>query len=166
MQNIIIRHIKESEIRSVFELVRNTLQVSYHDVYPVEAINYFEEYHSFENISKDAAQGYTVVAVINNDIVGTCTLLDSNIRRVFIRQEHQNKGIGKLVARKLEIRAILNKRARVNLSASPVSREFWESLGFKVQKHEYGVVKNGKILEYYEMEKELNNNIDMHRLEK
>lgn len=155
MQNVIVRPIEESEIKVVFELVKNTLQISYHNVYPVEAINYFEEYHSFEHMLKDSVNGYTVVAVFNNNIVGTGTLVDNNIRRVFIRQEYQKRGVGKIIARELEKKAINNMHGRISLSASPISREFWESLGFKVEKHEYGIVKNGKILEYYDMGKEL-----------
>ena len=150
-----IRQFKKEDLPFVHRLVENTIDICYHPVYPVEAIEFFKYYHAEERISSDAANGYTVVAEHNGEIVGTGTLWGTNIRRVFVNPHLQHGGIGKLIVRELERKALLNNAAILDLSASLVSKQFWETLGFVVQKEDYVPVQNGQKLHFYRMAKTL-----------
>ena len=150
-----MRQLKHEDIESVFGLIQNTIDVSYYGVYPTEAIEFFKDYHSAEHIISDAATGYTIVAECNGEILGTGTLLGTNIRRVFVRPLHQHRGIGKLIVQELEIKASTEKSATLDLEASLVSRQFWELLGFVAQREEYIPVQNGQKLHYCKMVKTL-----------
>ena len=151
-----IKRMNKADLQSAYSLIQDTIHVSYHDVYPPEAIQFFEDYHSKRNIWNDAASGYGVVAESDDkEIVGTGIILGTNIRRVFVSPKHQHKGIGKSIAQELVRRALAEKLPALDLDSSLVSRVFWESLGFIVQKEDYIPVRNGKRLQYFRMAKTL-----------
>ncbi len=150
-----IRQMQEKDLQPVYLLVQDTLQISYQNIYPVEAIEFFKEYHQEKNILKDSKSGYTLVAESNGKILGTGTLLETNIRRVFIHPSHQHQGLGKSIFKHLEKRATQNKLSSLDLSSSLTAKGFWESLGFTIFKEFSLPVANGQKLDYYEMTKRL-----------
>ena len=154
-QYVQIREFTADDLLSVYRLIQDTIDVSYHEAYPEEAVEFFKDYHSEEQILNDAANGYTVVAECNSEVLGTGTLLGMNIRRVFINPPQQHRGTGKLIIRELEKKALLEKSVTLDLGASLVSRQFWESLGFVVQREDFVPVRNGQRLHYYRMTKTL-----------
>jgi GNAT superfamily N-acetyltransferase len=77
---------------------------------------------------------------------------------VFVSPLHQHMGIGKLIVQDLEEKASLEKLTTLDLGASLVSREFWESLGFIVQIEDYVPVQNNQKLSYYKMFKMIGKN--------
>ena len=146
---------RELDLPTVYELVQTTIQVSYHEIYPDEAVEFFRNYHHKDAILKDAMTGYTVIAKCGGAIVATGTLLDTNIRRVFVHPSYQHKGIGKLIARTLLRKAEMNLSMALDLDASLVSRRFWESMGFNILGEKFIPVSNDKKLIYYQMVKKL-----------
>ena len=155
LPNIRLRKMKEADLQSVYELVQDSIQVSYAGVYPPEAIEFFKNYHSPENILKDLNQGYIIVVESGGQILGTGTLLGTNVCRVFISPQHQRQGIGKIVANKLERKARSEGLEKLDLSASLRSYRFWEAMGF-ISSGEFSLpVANDKKLIFYEMGKRL-----------
>jgi len=61
-------------------------------------------------------------------LLGTGTIIETSIRRVFINPEYQHQGIGKIIATKLERKAKSAGLAKLDLSASLKSRQFWEAM--------------------------------------
>jgi N-acetylglutamate synthase-like GNAT family acetyltransferase len=150
-----LRPMTKADIDAVYKLVQTTIKISYADVYPPEAIDYFVHHHSKDNILKDMERGYIVVAEANGRLMGTGTLIGSSVRRVFINPPDQGKGSGNLIVKALEQQAKSSGVNKLELSSSLKSREFWESNGFKLVK-EFGLpVANDKHLIYYEMVKDL-----------
>ena len=156
MHEITVRQFKKSDLDAVYELIHNTIDVSYHKTYPTEAIEFFKEFHSRGNILKGTAAGYTAVAERDGEILGTSTLIDGHIQRTFVSPACQRQGIGGLLAQELEKKASLRKSGDITLEASLVSREFWEKRGFTVQEETFIPVKNGQKLIYYNMSKKIN----------
>ncbi len=154
-QDIRIRKFAEGDIQTVYGLLQNTISTSYRGVYPPEAIKLFKDHHSEEQVLSDAAEGYTVVAEDTGEILGTGTLSGDHIKRVYISPLHQHRGIGRLIVQELEKKALAEKLPAVDLGASLVSRRFWESLGYTVQKEEYVPIENDKQLHFYRMSKTL-----------
>ena len=153
----VIREFNKEDLQPVYGLIQKTIDVSYSEAYPREAIEFFKDYHSEENILNDALTGYTIVADCNSKVIGTGTLLGTNVRRVFVSPLHQYKGVGKLIVQDLERKALTEKLTTMDLEASLVSRHFWVSLGFVVQKEDFVSVQNGQKLHYYKMVKTLGN---------
>jgi GNAT superfamily N-acetyltransferase len=148
-----LREFKHEDLEAMKRLIYKTIEISYSDIYPEEAIEYFKDYHSEEHILSDARDGYTIVLECNGKIMGTGTLLGTNIRRVFVEPFYQHKGFGKSVMHKLEERALARGISILDLSASIVSKRFYDSLGYVTQKEDYIPVWNNQKLIYYEMAK-------------
>jgi citrate lyase synthetase len=155
LPNIKTRQFINKDLPAVYSLIQNTIDFCYSGIYPEEAIEFFKKYHNHNNILNDTAAGYTIVVESNRQIIGTGTLLDTNIRRVFVDPAHQQRGIGKLITQELEQKASLKKLASLDLQSSIVSREFWESMGYIVQEEYYIPVQNNQKLRFYEMTKTL-----------
>ena len=150
-----MRQAAENDLSQLLNLVHHTIDISYRDIYHTEAIQAFKDYHSIENLTHDLKTGYIIVAQQNDEIIGTGTLLDTNIRRVFISPEHQQYGLGRRIALELERKARSQGLTSIDLSASLGSRIFWENLGFEFQKEAFITVANDKKLVFYEMTKRL-----------
>jgi GNAT superfamily N-acetyltransferase len=146
---------KEADLQPAYSLIQDTIQASYHQVYSVEAIEFFQGYHSRRSIWDDATSGYAVVAESDDEIIGMGILLGTNVRRVFVSPKHQHRGIGKSIVQELVRMALFEKLPALDLDSSLTAREFWESLGFVVQKEGHIPVRNGKELLFFRMVKTL-----------
>ncbi|MGB8226626.1 MAG: GNAT family N-acetyltransferase [Sedimentisphaerales bacterium] len=150
-----IRKFKSSDLDAVRDLIHKTIDINYPRVYSAEAIKYFKDYHNNKNILKAAKEGYTVVLEKGNRLIGTATLIDGYITRVFVNPEFQKQGLGKLLMKKLEAKALLAGIRTVKLDSSLPAKKFYDSLDYKTIKKTFVKVENGKKLDYYKMEKRL-----------
>jgi GNAT superfamily N-acetyltransferase len=153
--NIRIRRFRQDDLPAVRELIYNTIDICYSADYPKEAIKFFKEYHCDENILKGEAEGWTIVLEENNQIIGTGTIIDDHIMRVFVDPKFQKRGLGKLIMCKLEEKAISTRVRAVKLDASLPSKRFYDTLGYKTCEKTYVKLENGKKLHYYKMDKVL-----------
>jgi ribosomal protein S18 acetylase RimI-like enzyme len=153
--DICIRRFSRNDLAAVKELVDNTINICYPADYPKEAVQYFKRYHCEENISKGAATGWTIVLEKNNRVIGTGTIIDNHIMRVFVNPKFQKRGLGKLIMHKLEDKAISSGVKKVKLDASLPSKKFYDSLGYKTREKTYVKLENNKKLHYYKMDKAL-----------
>jgi GNAT superfamily N-acetyltransferase len=150
-----IRLFNKTDIEDVWALVQYTIGVAYRPDYSPEAIKFFQEYHPREKILDDAANGAILVAEHEQVIIGTGTIRDAHIRRVFINPSHQGQRIGSLIANELEAHAVRNGWTTVDLSSAIGSRRFWESRGFYVSEEHFRPVDNNLVIHYYTMTKDL-----------
>jgi len=77
---------------------------------------------------------------------------------MFVTPNNQHRGIGRLIVNELERKASLEKFNTINITASLVSRQFWESMGFIVEKEDFLPVSNNQKLYYYKMLKTIGDN--------
>jgi hypothetical protein len=63
--------------------------------------------------------------------------------------------VGKLILQELERKALAEKTNIFNLEASLGSKQFWESLGFVIQREDFVPIQNDQKLHYYKMVKTL-----------
>ena len=150
-----IKNFKSSDLDVIKRLIYNTIDVCYQQVYREEAIKFFKDYHKNENILKGAKEGYTIVLEKNNRIIGTGTMVEDHIMRVFVVPEFQKPGFGKLIMHNLGERALSTRVRFVKLDASLPSKRFYDSLGYVTLEETFLEVEKGKKLDYYKMEKSL-----------
>jgi GNAT superfamily N-acetyltransferase len=155
VNGLTLRRFRAGDLEEVFGLVWSTVETSYAGVYPPAAIAFFHEYHRPESILSDASEGYTVVVHDDGRLVGTGSRLDSDVRRVFVRPEHQGQGIGRLIMAELETEALAQGIERLGLSASLPALEFYLALGYTIASEESYELEEGARLDYYEMAKDL-----------
>jgi len=150
-----LRKFKDRDLEEIVELVHRTTRESYRSFYPKEAIDYFIDYHSPQNIKEDAGNGTAVVLLMHDRIIGTGTLLGTNIRRVFVLPEFQGHGFGKKIMDYLETEAIRSDVAFLDLHSSLPAKRFYDSGNYKTLKFCSIPVDNNLTLDYYRMAKML-----------
>ncbi|MDR7666029.1 GNAT family N-acetyltransferase [Methanosarcina sp. Z-7115] len=85
------------------------------------------------NIFNDIFEGHCLILACRQELIGTGTLLGSNVRRVFVKPEYQKMGLGKRIMDRLEEKAVENGVRIMDLDASLVAYPFYRSLGYKTQ---------------------------------
>jgi GNAT superfamily N-acetyltransferase len=159
-QDVIIREFREPDLQAVKRLVDKTIDISYADAYPEEAIAFFKEYHSEAHILDDAADGYMIVLEVGGETIGTGTLSGTTIGRVFVDPSYQHQGLGKAIMRTLEEKALANDVETLDLSASLVAKPFYDSLGYTTQEERSIPVENDQELRYYAMVKRIGDSVE------
>jgi len=150
-----LRIFREDDLTAICQLVSETIDCSYEGVYPGNAIAFFKDYHSPENILSDARSGLTLVAHLDGELVATGTLLGTNVRRVFVRPDRQGRGIGGILMHRLEEEATSLEILALDLSSSLPAKEFYLALRYEIVSEENTDEGGGETLRYFEMAKRL-----------
>lgn len=154
-KNISIREFKPPDLEAIKSLIYHTIDICYSNAYPKEAVQFFKDWHCDENILKNAKEGYSIVLKKNSEVVGTGTIVGDEIMRVFVSPAFQTQGIGRLIMRKLEEKAVSLGIDVVKLDASIPSKRFYDSLGYVTLEETFLEVANNKRLDFYKMKKSL-----------
>jgi len=152
-RKFIIREYNKKDLERLSFVVNITINKSYLKFYPPEAIKYFLDTHTKENMKKDIPKGCTLVLELDGKIVGTGSIVDNEVKRVFVLPRYQGKGYGKKIMAKIEATALNTGTKKVELCASLPSKDFYLKLGYKIVGFAHLPLKNNKKLEYYNMEK-------------
>ena len=142
------------DLQSVYDVVQHTIKTIYPKYYPLEVVDFFSELHSKDAILKDIETGDVSVLKIDGKIIATGCFVENHITRVYVLPEHQKKGYGTFIVKNIEDQ-ICGNYDRAYLDASLPAAALYEKLGFSTIKHERYPLKNGVILVYEVMEKEL-----------
>ena len=91
-----IRQAQPSDFAVVKEITHTTIQTIYPHYYPAGAVAFFLHHHNDENIADDIANGIVFLCLNkDNQIVGTVTIKENEIARLFVLPEYQGNGYGK-----------------------------------------------------------------------
>ena len=154
-EKVTIRNYEKKDLEQLKSIVHTTIKESYANAYPQEAIEYFLEHHSKENMERDIPKGSTFMIELEGKIIGSGSIVGDEIKRVFVLPRYQGKGFGKKIMARIEGTALSNGIKKVKLCASLPSKDFYLALGYRVVRFTHLPVSNRKKLEYYEMEKNL-----------
>lgn len=144
-----------ADLGSVKRLIHQTIDTCYPGAYPKEAVAFFKEHHSDENIRRRLDEGSPVVLELDEQIVGTGNRIGEEIVAVFVAPAFQGQGFGKAIMQRLEDSGRTSGLGVAKLHASLVSKGFYDSLGYSTLREACIEVANGERLDYYEMEKVL-----------
>ncbi|PTT34772.1 GNAT family N-acetyltransferase [Chryseobacterium sp. HMWF028] len=92
---------------------------------------------------------YVLIAVIENKIVGFCTLDQGNyIDLLFVHKDHQHKGIAFLLYHQIEKEALQCNEKEITADVSKTARSFFEKAGFQVIQEQTVNVKRTSMINY------------------
>lgn len=74
----------------------------YSKYYAPGVVEFFCNHHAVQKIIDDVTNGRTYVVIEDYEIMGTGTIDENHITRVFVKPKYQNKGIGKWFSRLLK----------------------------------------------------------------
>lgn len=144
----------EQLLTYIYNIVQQTIKAVYPKYYPQEVVDFFCELHSLDNIRDDINKQNVYVLFDNDALVGTGSLSDNHITRVYVLPQYQGKGYGTYIIKQLE-NDIRKKYDCSVLDASLPAVMLYEKLGYKTLNHIKYSVKNDAVLIYEIMEKKL-----------
>lgn len=145
------------DLQTVYDVVQHTIKTIYPKYYPTEVVDFFCEHHNKDAILKDIENGDVSVLKVDEKIIGTGCFVKNHVTRVYVLPEYQKKGYGTFIMKNIEAQ-MSESYENAYLDASLPAAALYEKLGFSTIKHERYPVKNGVILVYEVMEKELYKN--------
>jgi GNAT superfamily N-acetyltransferase len=144
----------EEHTEQVVTLVQDTIKEAYPKYYPNEIVDFFCELHNSEKIKNDIKNRNVWLLFCDNRLVGTGCGIENHITRVYVLPSFQRNGHGSYIMQQLEDE-IGKRYSEAVLDASLPASRLYEKRGYKTVKHENLVVKNGVVLVYEVMKKEL-----------
>lgn len=143
----IVIQAKADLVSKIYELIHRTIEEIYTKYYSDEAVRFFLELHSEENILKDISNGKVYVVTFEQDVIGTVTLDRDHIRRLFVLPQFQKQGIGTLIMDYFESEIIKNHGA-VLLDSSLPAGKFYHNRGYVAKEYREYKLENDKVLAY------------------
>lgn len=140
------------EINSVKEITQNTIKAVYPHYYPVGAVDFFLKHHSDAKIIKDISQGCAYILRVGDIAVGTVTINENEINRLFVLPEFQGKGYGSALLDFAESK-IAENYSEIILAASLPAKKLYQKRGYTETSFDTIHTDNGDLLCYDMMKK-------------
>lgn len=134
-------------LSSVYSLVHRTIEEVYAKYYTYEAVRFFSELHSEENILKDILDGKVYAVTLEQEVIGTGTLDGDHIKRLFVLPKFQGQGIGTLIMDFFESEIIKGYGAAWVDSSLPAAK-FYSDRGYAAKEYKEYKLENDKVLAY------------------
>ena len=138
-----------------FETVKNITETTINAVYPLYypkgAVDFFLSYHNTDNIKNDINSKYVYILFDDSDNkVGTVTVKNNEIGRLFVLPEFQGKGYGKMLLDFAE-EIIFTNYEKIIISASLPAKAIYLKRGYTEKSYHTILTDNGDYLCYDEM---------------
>ena len=89
----VIRAAKETDFDSVKDITQTTIWSVYPKYYPSGAVQFFSNHHSDDRIRADIVAGIVFLIEVDGTAIGTVTVADNEINRLFVLPDFQRKPI-------------------------------------------------------------------------
>ena len=149
-----LRKAMGNDLAAVYQIVQETIRTDYPNYYPTEVVDFFLDYHCKESILKDIEQGLVHLLFHEDNAVGTGTVKEQTLERIYILPGHQGKGYGTMMMDLLEKEISIDYHSSL-VEASLVSYDFYLNRGYQPVEYLKHRVENNRVLCYYVMEKPL-----------
>lgn len=136
---MVIRNFESKDAEAVSFVIRQTMRVSNSSDYSLERLEPLIEYFSPEKVLLLNRERLCLVAEINDQIVGTIAVEDSELVTFFVLPEYQRTGIGTRLLQAIEKMAVENGINFLKLEASITGTPFYEKFGY----YRNGLIKDG-----------------------
>jgi len=144
-----------SDIKTVKYITTETINSIYPCYYPEGAVNFFLSHHNDKNIENDIKSGIVYLCFDNeNNAVGTVTVKENEICRLFVLPEYQGNGYGKELISFAEDE-IFQKYDKIILHASLPAKSIYLKRGYKEVEFHSIKTENGDYLCYDMMIKQI-----------
>lgn len=127
----LIRKATVLDCKSIYKLVQKTIKKVYPRYYPKGAVNFFSNHHSMEKIQKDIVEGNVYVIEVEDKAIGTVTINENEINRLFVLPEFRHQGYGTKLFEYAEKEIIQKNYSSIKLHASFAAKKMYLSLGYK-----------------------------------
>ena len=137
----------QNNLEDVRNITQTTIRDIYPKYYPSGAVDFFSKHHSDEHIRDDISAGKVYILNDGDAIVGTVTISEGSINRLFVLPECQHKGFGKALLDFAEEK-ILETFDHVQMDASFPAKQIYKLRGYKEIEYNRIETENGDYLCY------------------
>ncbi len=137
--------IKDTDI--VYDITQHTVDAVYPKYYPTGAVDFFKKHHSRDKIEKDIENNIVYLCVIEDEIVGTVTVKENEILRLFVSPKHQKKGYGRELLDFAESK-VRQAYDEIIIDASLPAKSIYLKRGYKEVSYNKILTDNGDYLCY------------------
>lgn len=141
------------DLNTVKYIVYETIKNIYPNYYPTEIVTFFLNYHDEESILADLNKGTIFLLSENGKFIGTGTINEDHINRVYVLPDFQGKGFGSQIMTLLEDQIGLNYDGIYLDSSLPAFRMYTKRGYYPVEYQEESI--NDQILCYHIMKKDV-----------
>jgi putative acetyltransferase len=131
-----IRTYKTEDARAIWELFRDTIRsVNRKDYTEVQCETWANSFSSIEVLKSRLENSYSIVALLDERLVGFGTLNDANeVDLLYSHRDFQRKGIGSEILDQLETYANSRGYEELTAEASMTALGFFQSKGYLLEK--------------------------------
>lgn len=147
-----IRQAANKDLAIIINITHETIKGIYPRYYPKGAVDFFLAHHSEENIKNDMLLDRIFILTVKGAPVGTVTIKNNEICRLFVLPEQQGKGYGKALLEYSE-KEISQMYAKIRLDASLPAKKIYLRRGYRETEFHAVLTENGDYLCYDIMEK-------------
>lgn len=120
-----------SDLNIVKSISEITISEVYPHYYPKGAVEFFLQHHSTFNIANDIKQNRVFLCFdTKQNVVGTVTIKDKEICRLFVLPAYQGKGYGTEILDYAE-KIIAHKHSEIIIDASLPAKRIYHKRGYK-----------------------------------
>lgn len=141
-----------SDTTAVRIITAQTINSVYPKYYPKGAVEFFLSHHNENNIKNDIEKGYVYILYEDKIAVGTVTIRDNEICRLFVLPEYQGKGFGGRLIDFAE-KKIAENHSKIIIDASLSAKSIYLKRGYVFTEYHTIETDNGDFLCYDVMEK-------------
>jgi GNAT superfamily N-acetyltransferase len=131
-KDITIRGFENGDASDVSQLIIDNLLLVNSRDYGEEAARQLARFYSPQLLLEYAQNGNMYVAVEHSMIIGTAALDQDRARNVFVRIDHHQRGIGKILMQHIEDIARQHGKVQLGLRASVSAVVFYQKLGYAI----------------------------------
>ena len=143
-----------ADLETVLKITRETISEIYPKYYAKGVVEFFLQHHNSKNILEDINGGHVWLLEDGGHFVGTVTIKENCVFRLFVLPAFQSQGFGSYLMDFAEEK-IAEKYAQAHIDTSLAAKEMYLKRGYKEKGTCKIVADNGDILVYDEMEKSL-----------
>ncbi len=137
----------EKDLETVSMITRTTIKEIYPKYYPAGAVDFFCKYHSEDKIKAAIQKGRVFLLEDEGQKVGTVSIKDNHIYRLFVLPEYQGKGYGRALMDFAEEKVFENNDT-VELDSSLPAKNIYIKRGYKETGYHVVDTDNGDFLCY------------------
>lgn len=138
---------KKDQLLLVKQITQETIRAVYPKYYPAGAVKFFLAHHCDEPILEDLEHGRVFLCKDSGAYVGTVTVKENEICRLFVLPEYQHKGYGKCLLDFAE-QKIFEEYDRIDLDASLSAKPIYRLRGYVEKEYHVIDTENGDKLCY------------------
>ena len=143
---------KDTDLETVLHITRDTISEIYPKYYAKGVVAFFLQHHKQENVLEDIENERVWLLEDDGCFVGTVTIKENAVNRLFVLPEFQSHGFGSKLMDFAEEK-IAENYSQIHIDSSLAAKEMYLNRGYKEKRTCKIVADNGDILVYDEMEK-------------